>query len=88
MIECAEQTEGQWAMEAMLLLAQAETDMKLSPRPKTQLEAALVKLCVPKMSQGEVQLLKRIRGPGKSGAAWTADASGPAASAYDRNNAG
>ena len=33
-----------WAMEAMLLLAQAETDMKLSPRPKTQLEAALVKL--------------------------------------------
>ena len=60
MIECAEQTEGQWAMEAMLLLAQAETDMKLSPRPKTQLEAALVKLCVPKMSQGEVQLLKRI----------------------------
>ena len=60
MIECAEQAEGQWAMEAMLLLAQAETDMKLSPRPKTQLEAALVKLCVPKMSQGEVQLLKRI----------------------------
>lgn len=60
MIECAEQAEGQWAMEAMLMLAQAETDMKLSPRPKTQLEAALVKLCVPKMSQGEVQLLRRI----------------------------
>ena len=60
MIECSEQAEGQWAMQAMLVLAQAETDMKLSPRPKTQLEAALVKLCVPKMSQGEVQLLKRI----------------------------
>lgn len=47
-------------MQAVLTLAQAETDMKLSPRPKTQLEAALVKLCMPKMSPGETQLLQRI----------------------------
>ncbi len=60
MIEGQEQTEMQMAMQAMLCLTQAETDMKLSPRPKTQLEAALVKLCVPPMSLAESQLLQRI----------------------------
>lgn len=60
MISAAEAGTGQFAMQAVLTLAQAETDMKLSPRPKTQLEAALVKLCMPKMSPGETQLLQRI----------------------------
>ena len=60
MVQATDQLQGQAARQAMLALAQAETDMKLSPRPKTQLEAALVKLCVPDMTAGETRLLQRI----------------------------